>query len=80
MKNRTLTIKLNKKQISLIRAFLLEHNIKCDFKTRFGLIAEPRINKDELVVKLLSVNETVKLNKIFKKMGLYENLKNRTGI
>ena len=74
MVNKILNIPLTKQQISLIKKFLLRHKIKCDNKNQFGLIAEPKIDKEKLIIRLLSIAETGKVDKFLQRNGLYNEV------
>ena len=71
MKTKIIEIDLTPKQISLLKKFLASHKIMCDNKTEFGLVAEPKIDKKVLFIRLLSVSEYEKVNRFFQKLGLY---------
>lgn len=73
MKTKKLTIKLTKNQLAIITKFLLSHGIKQDGKTQFGLLGEPKVMKKDLVIRLLSISETQRIDTLFEKMGLYED-------
>lgn len=72
MKSKILKLKLTDNQLKLIRKFLLGHKIKCDGNNPFGLVAEPKIDSKKVVVRLLSIKQTIKLDKFFEKLKLYD--------
>ncbi len=67
-------IPMTSNQVKSLKSYLARLGIKCDGKKEFALIAEPRLLKKELNVKVLSINQFNKLDRIFKKMGFYEQL------
>ena len=73
-------IPMTNRQVKLLKSYLLKVGIKCDGMREFGIIAEPRITKKELNVKVLSISQFNKLDKIFRKMGFYTESKDVTGV
>ena len=69
--SKKLHLVLTNGQIVSLKKFLLTHKIKCDGKIEFGLIAEPKITRRELIVRLLSISEYNKIDKYFQRLGLY---------
>jgi len=71
MADKTIEIKLTSKQIGTIKKFLAQHKIKCDGQKEFALIAEPKMMRECLFIRLLSTAKWHKLDKFFNKEGFY---------
>ena len=73
MKSTKLIFPMSGEQMRKLKRFLLKHKIKCDGKTEFGLIAEPKIDNREFIIKLLTSLQYKKVDKFFQKEGIYND-------